>query len=129
VLASGPLFEAKPGDLASFSAVAPIDAHVHLYKDDPAFDSLMRRLNLRILDICVIDDRDPYAKGLEPQRSDVLKVVHRTGGRAVLCTTFSLYEFEKPGFAQETIRQPGCRLRHGSYRGEDLQGHGHGDEV
>src|SRR5450755_3476528 len=102
---AGPLFEAQPGDLASFSAVAPIDAHVHLYKDDPAFGTLMQRLKLRILDICVIDDRDSYAKGLEPQRSDVLKVVHRTGGRAVLCTTFSPYKFEEPRFAQSTIHQ------------------------
>ncbi len=104
-LAAGPFFAAMPGDLTSFSAVAPIDAHVHLYKDDQAFDSLMRRLNLRILDICVIDDRDGYAKGLEPQRSDVLKVVHRTGDRAVLCTTFSPYKFEEPGFAESAIRQ------------------------
>jgi predicted TIM-barrel fold metal-dependent hydrolase len=95
----------QTGDLASFSALAPIDTHVHLYKDDPAFGALMQRLKLRILDICVIDDRDPYYKGLEPQRTDVLKIVHSSGGRAVLCTTFSPYEFEKPGFAQRTIRQ------------------------
>ena len=58
--------EARPGqtpdaDFAGFSALAPIDAHVHLYKDDPAFGALMQRLNLRVLDICVIDDRDPYS--------------------------------------------------------------------
>ena len=117
------------GDLASFSALAPIDAHVHLYKDDPAFGALMQRLNLRILNICVIDDRDPYGKGLEPQRGDVLKVVHSTGGRAVLCTTFSPYDFEEPGFAQRDDPPTRCRLRRGSHRGEDLQGHGHGDEV
>ena len=93
------------GDLASFSVLAPIDAHVHLYKDDPAFGTLIQRLKLRLLDMCVIDDRDPYFKGLEPQRGDVIKVVRRTGGRAVLCTTFSPYEFEEPGFAQRTIRQ------------------------
>jgi len=92
-------------ELAGFSSLEPIDAHVHLYKDDPAFGALMQRLKLRILDICVIDDRDPYYKGLEPQRSDVLKVVHRTSGRAALCTTFSPYEFEETGFAQRTIRQ------------------------
>ena len=102
--------EARPGrtpdaDLAGFSALAPIDAHVHLYKDDPAFGALMQSLNLRVLDICVIDDRDPYGKGLEPQRGDVLKVVQSTGGRAVLCTTFSPYDFEEPGFAQRVIRQ------------------------
>ena len=109
-LNTGRLCEAQPnpkpaGDLASFSAVAPIDAHVHLYKNDPAFGALMERLNLRILDICVIDDRDPYAKGLEPQRGDVLKVVHSMAGRAALCTTFSPYGFEEPGFAERTIRQ------------------------
>jgi predicted TIM-barrel fold metal-dependent hydrolase/DNA-directed RNA polymerase subunit H (RpoH/RPB5) len=102
--------EAKPGrtpdaDLAGFAAVAPIDAHVHLYKDDPAFGALLQRLNLRILDICVIDDRDPYAKGIEPQRSDVLKVVRTTHGRAALCTTFSPYDFEQPGFSRRTIQQ------------------------
>jgi len=102
--------EAKPGrtpdaDLAGFSAVAPIDAHVHLYKDDPAFGALLQRLNLRVLDICVIDDRDPYAKGLEPQRTDVLKVVRSTHGRAALCTTFSPYDFEQPGFSRRAIRQ------------------------
>ncbi len=92
-------------DLAGFSSLAPIDAHVHLYKDDPAIVAFLDRLDLRILDICVIDDRDPYAKGLEPQRSDVLKVVHSTGGRAVLCTTFSPYDFEEPGFSRRAIRQ------------------------
>jgi predicted TIM-barrel fold metal-dependent hydrolase len=109
-LGAGRMSEAQParptaGDVASFSAVAPIDAHAHLYKDDPAFGSLMKRLNLRILDILVVDDRDPYAKGMEPQRGDVLKVIHSTGGRAVMCTTFSPYEFEEPGFAQRTIHQ------------------------
>jgi predicted TIM-barrel fold metal-dependent hydrolase len=92
-------------DLASFSALAPIDAHVHLYKNDPAFGALLKRLNLRVLDILVIDDRDPFGKGLEPQRSDVLKVGHITAGRALFCTTFSPYQFEDPGFVQRTIRQ------------------------
>jgi predicted TIM-barrel fold metal-dependent hydrolase/DNA-directed RNA polymerase subunit H (RpoH/RPB5) len=109
-LGSGTSYPVKPGqppvsDLASFSSLAPIDAHVHLYKDDPAFGALLERLNLRILDICVIDDRDPYGKGLEPQRGDVLKVVHRTGGRAAFCTTFSPYDFEEPGFSQRAIQQ------------------------
>ncbi|MGA2983479.1 MAG: amidohydrolase family protein [Terriglobia bacterium] len=102
--------EARPGetpdaDFAGFSALAPIDAHIHAYKDDPAFGAFMRRLNLRGLDICVIDDRDPLYRGLEPQRSEALKVRQITGGRAVFCTTFSPYDFEDPGFAQRAIRQ------------------------
>ena len=110
VLVSASSYGTKPAlppaaDLASFSALAPIDAHVHLYKDDPAFGALLKRLNLRVLDIAVIDDRDPYGKGLEPQRSDILKVAHVTAGRALFCTTFSPYDFEAPGFAPRTIRQ------------------------
>lgn len=102
--------EARPGptpdaDLAAFAAVGPIDAHIHLYQDDPRFGALMQRLNLRGLNICVIDDRDPFFKGLEPQRGDEFKVRRMTGGRAAICTTFSPYDFEQPGFAQRAIHQ------------------------
>ena len=119
VLLSGSSYETKTAlptaaDLASFSALSPIDAHVHLYKGDPAFGAFLKRLNLRVLDILVIDDRDPYGKGLEPQRSDVLKVVHITAGRALFCTTFSPYEFEDPGFVQRTIRQLGANFAEGA---------------
>ncbi|MHB8655880.1 MAG: amidohydrolase family protein [Terriglobia bacterium] len=91
--------------LKAFAALNPIDAHTHLNKDDPAFSALFQRLKLHILDICLIDERDPYYKALEPQRSDVLKVVHSTKGRAVFCTTFNPYGFEEPGFSERTIRQ------------------------
>ncbi len=69
VLLSGSSYGTKPAlpptaDLASFSALAPIDAHVHLYKDDPAFGAFLKRLNLRVLDIIVIDDRDPLRQGV-----------------------------------------------------------------
>ena len=91
--------------LKAFAEMNPIDAHVHLYKDDPAFGTLLQRLKLRVLDICLIDDRDPYFKAMEPQRGDVQRVVHGTSGRAVLCTTFSPYDFEEPGFSARAIRQ------------------------
>ena len=109
-LDSTPLCGARPGpppedELAGFSALAPIDAHTHVYKDDPALGALLERLKLHILNICVIDDRDPYGNGIEPQRSDVLKVARTTRGRAVFCTTFSPYGFEEPGFSRRAIAQ------------------------
>lgn len=91
--------------LEAFAKTNPIDAHIHLYKDDPAFARLMDSLNLRALDICVIDDRDPDYRGLEPQRSEVLKVRQVTHGRAAFCTTFSPYDFEQTGFSERAIRQ------------------------
>ncbi len=103
--ASDPAAHGQSAVLKAFAAMNPIDAHIHIYKDDPAFGALLERLKLRILNVCVIDDRDPYAKGLEPQRGDVLKVRHSTRGRAVFCTTFSPYDFEQPGFSQRAIAQ------------------------
>jgi predicted TIM-barrel fold metal-dependent hydrolase len=91
--------------LDAFAKINPIDVHLHVYKDDPAFAALMQRLRLRGLNICVIDDRDPDYNGLEPQRSEVLKVRQLTGGRAAFCTTFSPYDFEEPGFSQRVTRQ------------------------
>ncbi|TAM80595.1 MAG: amidohydrolase [Acidobacteria bacterium] len=96
---------APAGDLADFAAVAPIDVHVHVYKDDPSFAAMVKRLNLRLLNICVIDDRDPFFKSLEPQRSDELKVRSATDGRAAFCTTFSPYGFEEPDFKEKAVSQ------------------------
>ncbi len=91
--------------LKAFEEINPIDAHLHIYKDDPALSALIQRLNLRALNICVIDDRDPFARGLEPQRADVRNFARRTGGHAAFCTTFSPYDFEEPGFSARVIRQ------------------------
>jgi predicted TIM-barrel fold metal-dependent hydrolase len=91
--------------LKAFAEILPIDVHIHIYKDDPAFNTLVQRLNLRMLNICVLDDRDPFFKGLDEQRSDVLKVFHSIGGHAAFCTTFSPYDFEEPGFSERAIRQ------------------------
>ena len=105
---AGPVWAVESGEarmLKSFAAIGPIDAHVHIYEDDPALNALIKSLNLRMVNICVIDDRDPFGKGLEPQRSDVLRVRASTGGRAAFCTTFSPYGFEKPDFEKMTTRQ------------------------
>src|SRR5947208_13756946 len=76
VLLSGSSYETKTAllpaaDLASFSALAPIDAHVHLFKDDPAFGTFLKHLNLRILDIIVIDAHNTFGTRLNPHRSGV----------------------------------------------------------
>jgi predicted TIM-barrel fold metal-dependent hydrolase len=91
--------------LKDFAAINPIDVHMHVYKDDAALGALMDRLNLRALNICVIDDRDPDYKGLEPQRSQVRDFRKITHGRAAFCTTFSPYDFDDPGFSARVISQ------------------------
>ncbi len=91
--------------LKAFAGLNPVDAHAHVYRDDAALPDFLQRLNFRFLNICVIDDRDPDFKGLEPQRSQVLGVYRRTSGRAAFCTTFSPYDFEAPGFSERVKQQ------------------------
>ena len=103
--------EAKPAAndesamLKGFSEIQPIDAHIHIYKDDPQLDALIEGLNLRGVNICVLDDRDPEFNNLDVQRREITKVRRSTHGRMAFCTTFSPYEFELPGFRDQAIRQ------------------------
>ncbi len=100
--------DTRPGQNAALEAWArlnPIDAHVHVYKNDPAFQLLLQRLRLGLLNICVIDDREAGYEGLEPQRGQILSVSRSSAGRAAFCTTFSPYDFEAPGFSRRVIQQ------------------------
>ena len=112
--ASQPAPSSESALLKGFSEIRPIDAHIHIYKVDPEFTALIERLNLRAVNICVIDDRDPDYKGLEPQRTEVLKVRESTLGRAAFATTFDPYGFEQPGFAARSIRQLNDDFAHGA---------------
>lgn len=91
--------------LEGLARLHPIDAHVHIYKDDAVFNALLKQLNLGLLNICVIDDREAGYKELEPQRSQVLTIRRSTSGRAAFCTTFSPYDFEGPGFTRRVVQQ------------------------
>ncbi len=89
-------------DLSGFSNLAPIDTHAHAFKDDPAFAALLKRLNLRILNICVVDKHNRGYEEAAPQNQKAREIMHSTGDRAVWCSTFEPGDFEKPGFAEQT---------------------------
>ena len=84
--------------LSQLAAIEPIDTHLHAYQDVPAVADLFSRLHLRALNVLLIDDRDPFAKSMEPQWTDALAVHRLTKGRAVVCTTIDPYDVESPGF-------------------------------
>lgn len=111
---SGPAASKKSALLNNFAEIQPVDVHTHIYKDDPELNALIKRLNLRTVNICVIDDRDPDFNGLELQRTEVLKVRQSTRGRVVFCTTFNPYGFEQPGFSDSAIHQLNEDFGHGA---------------
>jgi hypothetical protein len=91
--------------LQAFASVRPIDVHVHVFKTDPAFQQILERLNLKLLDILVMDDTLPYRTKLQPQVDDAEKLVKSSQGHIALCTTFDPYKFETSSFAADAISQ------------------------
>ncbi len=86
------------GIVSQLAEIEPIDTHLHAYQNVPEVADLFSRFNLRALNITLIDDRDPFAKSMEPQWTDALTVRRLTKGRASVSTTIDPYDFEQPGF-------------------------------
>ena len=113
-------FSADPADegqeqaLKGFAAVHPIDVHVHVFKNDPAFQGMLAKLNVKLLNILVMDDTLPYRKELQPQINDALALVKSSQGHVALCTTFDPYKFESPSFAKDAIQQLDSDFAHGA---------------
>lgn len=91
--------------LKSFAAFRPIDAHVHVFKTDAAFQSMLERWNLTLLNILVVDDTLSYRKELKPQVDDALSLVRSSHGHIALCTTFDPYRFNEADFSDTTVKQ------------------------
>jgi predicted TIM-barrel fold metal-dependent hydrolase len=91
--------------LKAFAALHPIDAHVHVFKNDPAFQGMLERLNVKLLNILVMDDTLPYRKQLQPQIDDALTLMRSSHGHIALCTTFDPYLFDSPSFSADAIKQ------------------------
>src|SRR5579863_8657575 len=88
----------------AFAALEPIDTHTHVFVDSPGLRSLLRKLHMHNLDICVVDDHSQFEKSLDPQLEDAMMVVRSSEGQSSLCTTFDPFGFRQPGFADEAIR-------------------------
>jgi len=100
--------------LRSFASIRPIDVHVHVFKTDPAFQSMLERLNLKLLNILVMDDTNPHRKQLQPQIDDALALVRSSRGHLALCTTFDPYKLGSASFSADAIRQIDRDFAHGA---------------
>jgi predicted TIM-barrel fold metal-dependent hydrolase len=98
----------KSGDeaaLRAFAAIHPIDVHVHVFKSDPTFQRMLEQLNLKLLNILVMDDTLSYRKQLQPQIDDALALVRSSHGHVALCTTFDPYKLDSASFTADAIAQ------------------------
>src|SRR5690348_1478129 len=91
--------------LSAFAAVHPIDVHAHIFKSDPAFQAMLDKLHLKLLNILVMDDTQPYRKQLAVQVDVALELVRSSHGHIAWCTTFDPYKFDSPSFDADAIRQ------------------------
>jgi predicted TIM-barrel fold metal-dependent hydrolase len=92
-------------ELEQFTALEAIDSHAHAYQSDPAFYAMLKRLNLHMIDILVLDDQSPLYKDIPAWAGSGLRFVRGSDGSAVFCTTFDPYKWNKPGFATAANRQ------------------------
>jgi predicted TIM-barrel fold metal-dependent hydrolase len=91
--------------LKSLSALQPIDVHVHVFKTDSAFQAMLEKHNLTLINILVMDDTLSYRKELQPQIDDAWKLVRSSKGHVAMCTTFDAYKFNDPTFPKGAIQQ------------------------
>lgn len=104
-------------DLKNFAALNPIDAHTHVFKNDPDFVEMLRQFHLQIVDVCVVNAHssrfqspgpqleNALSVGLERQLDTAWSVVRGAKGHAWLCTTFDPYRFNQADFSKMAIQQ------------------------
>ncbi len=91
--------------LAAFAAIHPIDAHVHLFKSDAGFQNMLENLNLKVLNILVVDDTSPNRGDLQTQVTVALALMSSSHGHIAFCTTFDPYKFNDPNFSNDAVAQ------------------------
>ena len=92
------------GELQAFTALDPIDTHTHVRRVDPEFNAMLERFHVHLLDILLVDDRNPEENNLQAERQGATAFIRSSNGHAVLCTTFDPYQFRNPDFAALAIR-------------------------
>jgi predicted TIM-barrel fold metal-dependent hydrolase len=94
-------------ELKQFSALEPIDTHTHAYVNKPEFQSLLKRLNLRIVDIVLVDDQEKIVEwsDLPKERKDTWDIVDASKGSVVFCTTFDPFKVNEQNFQQNALLQ------------------------
>jgi predicted TIM-barrel fold metal-dependent hydrolase len=94
----------SPGDRPGSIPASPrIDAHTHVFGSKPAFYELLKRLNMYLLTICVVDKHKRGREDVMQEHAIAQEVSRDSRGRVAWCSTFDPEGFELPGFADRAI--------------------------
>ncbi len=99
---------------SSLARLSPIDAHAHIFNSSPRFSQLLNQLNMRLVNICVVDLHDPGFEKAEPQHAKALELFRQSKGRWAWCSTFDPRDWEKAGFAERVIRDLDPTFKNGA---------------
>ncbi len=105
VIAGSSSGQTAPDARRSLADLHPIDAHAHVLQSDPALTRMLERWNLHIVDILVVNDKDPARGSLDRLRAAALAFIRSAHGHASLCTTFDPFRISQPDFLKTTIDQ------------------------
>jgi acetyl esterase/lipase/predicted TIM-barrel fold metal-dependent hydrolase len=95
-------------------AVGRIDAHAHVSADAPALYALLERLNMRMVNVCVVDRYEPGYETVEPQHAMARRLESASRGRIRWISTFDEIDWESPGFAERVIAGLDATFRAGA---------------
>jgi predicted TIM-barrel fold metal-dependent hydrolase len=100
LLLAGASPESAWGSGSPAAGIPRIDAHVHVAPAPDSFLEMLERLDIRLVNVTVVDPHAPGFDKTEPQTSLAIEASRRSRGRIGWIATFDPVGFEDPGFAQ-----------------------------
>jgi len=95
----------RNADKPDFTDLEAIDVHAHVLIFPPVFEEALRRLRMRIVNICYINKDDQGFETLEPQQTAAIRIFQQSNGAIAWCSTFDPQHWERPEFVDQTIAQ------------------------
>jgi len=96
-------------------ALGRIDAHAHFFAEAKPVLQLLDRLNVRAVNICVVDRYDPGYETAPPQHRMARRLARASHGRLPWIAALDDAAFASPGFANRAIAQIDRALAEGAH--------------
>lgn len=103
--------EAAPGSHARFQR---IDSHVHVMPPPPAFLDLLERMNVKLVNVTLIDPQERGFDTPEPQTTMAAALAKSSRGRIAWDSALDPAGFEAPDYATRTNRFLGSTFARGA---------------